>query len=251
MNCAYHAQNTAVVNCSGCGKSLCPACDHRIKGFPFCQDCIVSGVQLLQNRYQTNHVPFVKKQTSPFFATVLSMICPGLGAAYNGQTSKALIYFGVFVGLFQMAIFTGMPMFVFGVAGMWFYSALDSWRTAKAIRSGVSVDNADDILVQRFTSSPKMWGILLAILGGISFIYTLGFKLPMKGLVSIALIGLGVYLLKDFVGSKKMKEPDFANREFPASVVTGNLYETNFKPGDFSSFDEYKTNNEAKTWKNK
>jgi hypothetical protein len=92
---------------------------------------------------------------------------------------------------------------------------------------------------------------LLAILGGISFIYTLGFKLPMKGLVSIALIGLGVYLLKDFVGSKKLKESDFANREFPASVVTGNLYETNFRTGDFSSFDEYKTNNEAKTWKNK
>jgi hypothetical protein len=251
MNCAYHAQNSAVVNCSGCGKTLCPACDHRIKGFPFCQDCIVSGVQLLQNRYQTNNAPFVKKQTSPFIATVLSLICPGLGAAYNGQTSKALIYFGVFVGLFQMAIFTGMPMFVFGVGGMWFYSALDSWRTAKAIRSGVSVDNADDILVQRFTSSPKMWGILLAILGGISLIYTLGFKLPMKGLVSVALIGLGVYLLKDFVGSKKLKETDFANREIPASVVTGNLYETNFRTNDFSSLDEYKTNNEARTWKSK
>ncbi len=252
MNCAYHAQNTAVVNCSGCGKSLCPGCDHRIKGFPFCQDCIVSGVQLLQNRYQTNNVPFVKKQTSPFIATVLSMVCPGLGAAYNGQTSKALTFFGVFVGLFQMAVLThGMPMFVFGFFAMWLYSALDAWRTAKAIRSGVSVDNADDILVQRFTSSPKMWGILLAILGGISFIYTLGFQLPMKGLVSIALIGFGVYLLKDFIGSKKIDNGNFANREIPPSVVTGNLYETNFRTGDFSSFDEYKTNNEAKTWKNK
>jgi uncharacterized membrane protein len=252
MNCAYHAQNTAVVNCSGCGKSLCPACDHRIKGFPFCQDCIVSGVQLLQNRFQSNNVPFVKKQTSPFIATVLSMICPGLGAAYNGQSSKALIYFGVFVGLFQMAVLTqGMPMFVFGFIAMWLYSALDAWRTAKAIRSGVSVDNADDILVQRFTSSPKMWGILLAILGGISFIYTMGFQLPMKSLVSVALIGFGVYLLKDFIAGKKVNENDFANREIPGSVVTGNLYETNFKTGDFSSFDEYKTNNEAKTWKTK
>jgi hypothetical protein len=250
MNCAYHAQNTAVVNCSGCGKSLCPGCDHRIKGFPFCQDCIVSGVQLLQNRFQTNNAQFVKKQTSPFIALILSMICPGLGAAYNGQSSKALTYFGVFVGLFQMASLTRMGMFVFGFIAMWLYSALDAWRTAKAIRSGVSIDNADDILVQRFTSNPKMWGILLAVLGGISFIYALGFQLPMKGLVSIALIGFGIYLLKDFIGSKKVGENGFANREIPSSVVSGNLYETSFKTGDLSSFDEYKTNNEAKTWKN-
>jgi hypothetical protein len=249
MNCAYHAQNTAVVNCSGCGKSLCPACDHRIKGFPYCQDCIVSGVQLLQNRYQNNHVPFAKKQTSPFVATVLSMVCPGLGAAYNGQTSKALTFFGVFVGLFQMAVLTKMPMFVFGFIGMWLFSALDSWRTAKAIRSGISVDNADDILFRRLTSNPKIWGILLAILGGISFIYAMGFSLPMKAIVSIALIGLGIHLLKDFISSKKVKDPDFANREMPASVVTGNLYETNFRTGDFSTFDEYKTNNETRTWK--
>ena len=50
MNCAYHIHNPAVVNCNGCGKPLCPACDHRIKGFPYCQDCIVMGVDLLNVR---------------------------------------------------------------------------------------------------------------------------------------------------------------------------------------------------------
>src|ERR1044071_6214933 len=138
MNCAYHNQNAAVVNCNGCGKPLCPACDHRIKGFPYCQDCIVLGVDLLRNYNQSNYVHLVKAQTSPFVATVLSFVCPGLGAAYNGQTTKALIHFAVFVGLIQMAILSHMPIFVFGFLGMWAYTAVDAWKTARLIRAGVT-----------------------------------------------------------------------------------------------------------------
>src|ERR1035437_4886989 len=146
MNCAYHSQNAAVVSCNGCGRPLCPACDHRIKGFPFCQDCIVQGVDLLRQHNQSNYVPFVKKRTSPFIATVLSMIIPGLGAAYNGQTMKAIVYFAAFVGMFQMAVLThGIPIFVLGFIGMWFFAALDAWRTASMMRSGVTPDVADDI----------------------------------------------------------------------------------------------------------
>ncbi len=104
MNCAYHSHKVAVVGCNGCGKPLCPACDHRVKGFPFCQDCIVQGVDLLRQQNQSSYIPLLKKQTSPPIATVLSLICPGLGAAYNGQTVKAIVYFAVFVGLFQMWI---------------------------------------------------------------------------------------------------------------------------------------------------
>ena len=133
MNCAYHSHNIATVSCNGCGKPLCAACDHRIKGFPYCQDCIVLGVDLLRNHYQSSNSSYVKAQTSPFVALVLSFICPGLGAAYNGQTYKALIHFAVSVGLFQMAINLKMPLFVFGVLGMWLYSAVDAWKTARLI----------------------------------------------------------------------------------------------------------------------
>jgi len=158
MNCAYHNQNVAVVNCNGCAKPLCPACDHRIKGFPYCQDCIVLGVDLLRQQGRTNYAPFVKKRTSPVIATLLSFICPGLGAAYNGQTTKALVHFAVFVGLFQLAALTGgTPIFVLGFIGMWFFAALDSWRSAQMIRSGVTPDTAEDILVRRFSGNTKLW----------------------------------------------------------------------------------------------
>jgi hypothetical protein len=68
------------------------------RDFPTAQDCIVMGVDLLRQQNQSNYVPYVKKRTSPLVATLLSFICPGLGAAYNGQTVKALVHFAVFVG---------------------------------------------------------------------------------------------------------------------------------------------------------
>ena len=71
MNCAYHGQNSAVVQCNGCGKPLCPGCDHRIKGFPYCQDCIVQGVDLLRQQNRSSYAPFIKKRTSPFVAALL------------------------------------------------------------------------------------------------------------------------------------------------------------------------------------
>lgn len=204
MNCAYHTHNAAVVGCNGCGRALCPACDHRIKGFPYCQDCIVTGVDLLRQQNRANTVNFVQRRTSPFVASVLSMVCPGLGAAYNGQTVKALVYFGVFVGLFQMAILTKTALFVFGFIGMWFFAALDSWRTAQMIRSGLTPDVADDVLVKRFSGNPKLWGIVLGLLG-LAFIFqrVLSTGFILRALLPVMLIALGVYVLRGYIFKKK------------------------------------------------
>jgi hypothetical protein len=206
MNCAYHTHNAATVSCNGCGRPLCPACDHRIKGFPFCTDCIVQGVDLLRQQTRSNHAPYVKKRTSPVIATVLSMICPGLGAAYNGQSVKALVYFATFVGLFQMAVLTaGTPIFVLGFIGMWFFAALDSWRTAQMIRSGLTPDVADDILVKRFSGNPKLWGIVLAVLGAAFLLQRIfgGLGYIMRGLLPVMLIALGFYVLRGYIFKAK------------------------------------------------
>lgn len=248
MNCAYHARNAAVVNCNGCGKPLCPACDHRIKGFPYCQDCIVSGVELLRNRDNSHYAPFVKRQTSPFIATILSFICPGLGAAYNGQTSKALVYFAVFVALFQLAILTGTAVFVFGFIGMWLFAALDSWRTAQSIRSGITPDVAEDLLVKRFSGNPKLWGLILLVLGGAFFLRSfVNVPLLFRAILPIGLIGLGVYILRDFIFKKKEKN-GWNNFEQPNIGNSATGYgETSFRTGEFET--EYQT--QAKAWKAK
>lgn len=224
MNCAYHSQNAATVSCNGCGKALCPACDHRIKGFPYCQDCIVSGIDLLrQQSRSTGSIPFVQKRTSPIVATLLSFICPGLGAAYNGQTVKALVYFGVFIGLFQMALLTGTPLFLFGMMGMWGFAGLDAFRTAQMIRSGLTPDIADDILVRRFSGNPKLWGFVLLALG---FAFVLQNLFPvrglLRGLLPLMLIGLGIYLLKGYIFKQKTVETKWDRSASSTSFALSN-----------------------------
>ena len=239
MNCAYHSQNVATVQCNGCGRPLCPGCDHRIKGFPYCQDCIVMGVDLLRHQSQSNYAPFVKKRTSPVVATFLSFLCPGLGAAYNGQTVKALVYFAVFVGLFQMAILTGGTfLFVGGFIGMWFFAALDAWRTAQAIRSGVTPDSAEDILVKRFSGNPKLWGIVLTVLGT-AFLLQSVFNMRglMRGFLPLMLIGLGIYILRGYIFKPKTDEQrwqDFDNSRTSPTFVSA-LSEPQYRTGDFES----------------
>jgi hypothetical protein len=241
MNCAYHSHNVAAVQCNGCGKALCPACDHRIKGFPYCQDCIVQGIDLLRSRtHASDYVPFVQRKTSPIVATLLSFILPGLGAAYNGQTVKALVYFAIFIGLFQMSVLTGgMPLFVLGFIGMWFFAALDAWRTAQMIRSGLTPDIAEDIFVRRFRGNPKLWGVLLTVLGG-AFVLQSLFDLRglMRGLVPALLIGLGIYILRGYIfkpnDGDADKWSDFDSAR-PAPLFVASREDRNTYPGAYEA----------------
>lgn len=255
MNCAYHNQHVAVVNCNGCGRSLCTGCDHRIKGFPFCQDCIVSGIQLLRDQQGQSSGTGVKRRTSPFVATVLSLFCPGLGAAYNAQTTKALIHFAVFAGLLQMAFLTsGMPLFVLGFLGMWLFSALDAFRTARLIRSGANVDGSEDILVRRFSNNPKAWGIILTLLGFSFFLQAfLDLRFLMRGILPILLIGLGLYLIRGYFMKPKVQHAnmvDFDSRTGQPMFVS-TLNEPNFGTDNFDSSGEYPTEVRTKGWKNR
>ncbi|MFN6964215.1 MAG: B-box zinc finger protein [Pyrinomonadaceae bacterium] len=233
MNCAYHIHNPALVNCNSCGKPLCPSCDHRIKGFPYCQDCIVDGVEMLRHHNRSNYAPFVKKRTSPFVASALSLVCPGLGAAYIGQTTKALVHFAIFVGLFQMSVLTkGMPLFVFGALGMWLFAVVDSWRTAQMIRSGVTPDVAEDILVRRFSGNPRAWGIVLAVLGGTFLLQRLFDIGPLvRGILPLMLIGLGIYLIRGYIF--KPRSP-FGRAEYSGETsFSGELTRTRFDQTGF------------------
>ena len=195
------------------------------------------GVDLLRQQNQSNYVPYVKKRTSPFVAAVLSF-CPGLGAAYNGQTVKALVHFAVFVGLVQLAFLTGTALFFFGFLGMWFFAAVDAWRSAQAIRSGLTPDVAEDILVKRFSGNPKLWGIVLTVLGA-AFLLQNVFNLRglMRGFLPLMLIGLGVYILRGYIFKPKtddQKWQDFENSRTSPTFVSA-LTEPRYKTGDFET----------------
>ena len=220
--CAYHPKNPAVVQCNQCARRLCAGCDHRIRGFPFCQDCIVAGVELLRNQSQSPAAPVSYRKSSPFIATLLSFV-PGLGAAYNGQTAKAIVHFAVFASFFQMAVLTqGVPFFILGVLGTWLFAAVDACRTAQLMRAGFAPDTEEDVITRRLYGNPFAWGATLIIIGTLFLLHTLlGVQLPVQKLLPVALVALGAYMLFDYArgrgGSNRIIR--FDSRRPPPSVV--------------------------------
>ncbi len=240
MYCAYHVKNPAAVQCNQCSRALCPACDHRIRGFPLCQDCIVAGVDLLRQRQKSSPgAHAVWRKTSPFVATLLSFV-PGLGAAYNGQTSKAVVHFAIFASFFQMAVITdGMHFFVLGALGTWLFAAVDACRTAQLMRAGLAPDAEEDVIARRLYGNPFAWGITLIVLGTIFLLHTLvGVRLPVRQFLPVALVALGAYMLFDYLRRHRRRDELRALdiKSPPPSVVsTGPLGPEGFSSGRFGT----------------
>lgn len=238
MNCAYHTRNPAVVQCNRCARALCPACDHRIRGFPFCQDCIVAGVEMLQAQAHTASAPAIRRNSSPIAAALLSLVVPGLGAAYNGQTSKAIVHFAIFASFFQMATVTdGLLFFILGVIGTWLFAAVDACRTAQLMRAGLAPDAEEDVIARRLYGNPFAWSITLIVLGTIFLLHTVfGIELPVRQLLPVALVALGGYMLFDYLNRRKMRDrdvPTFDMGRQPRSVVSAPLEAPRFSTGEF------------------
>lgn len=239
MRCAFHPTNAAGVNCNCCARPLCPACDHRVRGFPFCQECIVAGVDMLRRRQeQLNHAPAVNRRSSPRAALLLSFIAPGLGAAYNGQTSKALVHFGIFACFFQLAVITdGNVFFVLGVLASWLFAGVDAFRTAQLIRSGLAPRAELDLIARRLHGNPLAWGTTLVLLGTIFLLHTIfGINVPMRPLVGTGVVLLGAYMLYDFLRTRRTDKriarearsapavPDFARGISSTNEMRANLF---------------------------
>src|SRR5437773_219788 len=223
MTCNYHPKNSATVQCSQCARPLCPACDHRIRGFPFCQDCIVAGVEMLryqQSRSTDSNV--IRRKTSPFVATLLSFFVPGLGAAYNGQTSKAIVHFAIFASFFQMAVVTdGVTFFVLGVIGTWLFAAVDACRTAQLMRAGLAPDAEEDAIARQLYGNPLAWGVTLVTLGLAFVSHTLlGVQFPVRRTLPVVLVILGSYILFDYLKRRRRREELRAEVSPPSSVVS-------------------------------
>jgi hypothetical protein len=234
MYCTYHQKNPAVVQCNRCTRALCAACDHRIRGFPFCQDCIVAGVEFLRQHSQSNPSQVIRRRSSPFVATLLSIV-PGLGAAYNGQTSKAIVHFAIFASFFQMAVITqGVLFFILGVLGTWLFAAVDACRTAQLMRAGLTPETEEDVIARRLYGNPFAWGLTLIVIGTVFLLHTLlGVQLPIRELLPVALVALGAYMLFDYVRRRKSSDRvvRFDSRIPPPSVVTG-TFESRFRTGE-------------------
>jgi len=235
MYCTYHQNNPAGVQCNRCARPLCAACDHRIRGLPFCQDCIVAGVEFLRQHSQADASQVIRRRSSPFVATLLSFV-PGLGAAYNGQTSKAIVHFAIFASFFQMAVITqGVLFFILGVLGTWLFAAVDACRTAQLMRAGLTPETEEDVIARRLYGNPFAWGLTLIVIGTVFLLHTLlGVQLPIRELLPVALVVLGAYMLFDYIRRRKSSDRvvRFDCRIPPPSVVSTGTLESRFRTGE-------------------
>lgn len=123
MKCSYHPATEAQELCDVCRKPLCAECAHRIKGKPFCQDCLVQGAEWAAT---------VKGMRLPADAPKRAALCaiiPGMGAVYNGEYMKAITFFAVFAALSTMG-----DHGIFGFASVVFviFTMFEAYRTAEA-----------------------------------------------------------------------------------------------------------------------
>jgi hypothetical protein len=218
---------------------LCAACDHRIRGFPFCQDCIVTGVEMLRQQGSSPAAHVIRRRSSPFVATLLSFV-PGLGAAYNGQTSKAIVHFAIFASFFQMAVLTqGVHFFVLGVLGTWLFAAVDACRTAQLMRAGLAPETEEDVIARRLYGNPLAWGVTLIVIGTVFLLHTLlGVELPVKKLLPVALVALGAYMLFDYLRRRRGSERvvRFDGRQPPPSVISVRTFDSPvFRAGEVTT----------------
>ncbi|HYV07130.1 MAG TPA: hypothetical protein VFB82_21210 [Blastocatellia bacterium] len=221
MYCSYHSSSTARVQCVSCSRSLCSACDHRIKGYPYCQDCILRGVEGLSTyRYQ----PYGSRSRA-FIATLLALV-PGMGAVYNRQNIKAVVHFFTIVGLFQMTK-AHLASGLFALAGFvcYIYSIIDANRTAHAIARGESAAADEDRFKKSLIKKAPVLGVFF-IIAGLVFVINILRPVALLGLAKlfpVLLILLGGYLLARYFKRRRDEAERDHSHTPPYSLVPGSF----------------------------
>src|SRR5208337_2791200 len=158
MNCAYHADQSAVAYCRTCGKALCANCTRPVRGVIYCEDCL--GARMETEGAPARAAGFVSggfsptasgqvpppppppgsgSDPNPAVAGILAGVFPfGVGAVYTGQYAKGLAHLAIFGLLIAGCNVSGseaLPAICgIGLAFFWVYQIMDAVRSARAIQ---------------------------------------------------------------------------------------------------------------------
>ena len=223
MNCVFHPTNPSISRCSACERPLCPACDHRIKGIPCCQDCIVIGIETLRRSGGGGGIVH-QEEKFPLIAPLLGLV-PGVGAAYNGQNIKALTHFLAVVGLLVLADIFGMPLeivFGFGSAAFYFYSIYDAFQSAQSMRRGEDLSGEEERLKLFLQQHMNLFGALLISVGALAM---LDFLIPhlLNRFWPVLLIIAGGYLIWSYYHNSRAPQAKTVYRTPPPSAISPGL----------------------------
>jgi hypothetical protein len=115
-----------------------------------------------------------KTPKSPVLAGLLSFFFPfGIGAFYNGEMIKGIVYLIIFAGLVTMQPHSGgQPFAGLILAGFYFFQIIDSVNVAKRINrrafqgEGVK-EESEEAVTEAVKSGSVFWGALLIVLGAV------------------------------------------------------------------------------------
>jgi len=222
MKCANHSETDSAAFCAQCGRALCEACKHDVKGMIYCEECLAAQMRAF-NPLASPFGPGAGP--SPGVALALGFI-PGVGAIYNGQVIKGMVQVLLFGSLIALGNRIGGPfdtIFGLGAAAFYFYMVIDSFQTAKARMLGRPTPEwfgLSDMKMNAPIGAALLIGLgLLFLLDnfGIPVIRELGKFWP------VLLIAVGIILLQRRMGGGSAQNPS-------ASQPTGTNKEG---PGNF------------------
>ncbi len=195
MKCLNHPESDAVAYCRQCGKALCADCRRDVRGVSYCEDCLAANVL-------GGGAPAAPDAPNPGAALALGFI-PGVGAIYNGEYGKALLFILIFGGLIS-ALSSGAarglePLLIILLVAFILWMPFEAYHTAKRRAAGQA------------SASPS-WGglgfgdggratplgpVILIVLGVIFLFNTLHiFRWHwLRDFWPLALIALGAWLL--------------------------------------------------------
>lgn len=110
-----------------------------------------------------------RPQKSPGFAGVLGIFPFGVGALYNGQYTKALLYLIIFAGLTSMQGHGGQPFVGLLLAGFIVFQFFDNIQSARVVNAAALGEAPAGSVAQPLpeiaSSGSIFWGIVLIVLG--------------------------------------------------------------------------------------
>jgi hypothetical protein len=210
MNCANHADASAVAYCRTCGKALCANCTRPVRGVIYCEDCLGAKMEGVPTGSTAGSSGFAAggfvpntgapaaygqippppppphisgSGPNPTVAGILAGFFPfGVGAVYTGQYAKGLAHLCIF-GLLIAGISAGdnghsealSIICGIGISFFYVYQIIDAVRSARAIQAGLPAPDPYGLAATfsggaRIETSKVPMGAIVLILLGVLFL---------------------------------------------------------------------------------
>lgn len=205
-NCFQHPETEAVGFCRQCGKALCGDCKRDVQDMFYCEPCLAANLAGAPPAGTDASVGARSDSPNPGLAAVLGCI-PGVGAIYNGEYVKAVVYIFIFGGTVSL-LGSGAPRGLEPLLGIFlaafiFYMIMDSYKVAKARSLGAAAPPQSGWEMPDWGNGD--WGsgkaapigpLILIGIGGLFLMNNfLPYHLHIFRFWPLALIGLGAYMI--------------------------------------------------------